>query len=97
MGTQIMKYRRSAGDVARTLLKEFGYVVLGTDDELAIGEHIPNLVSQGRRDDGVSGVVTERTTFAAFEVQAVFAGFEDTCTDCFDYYFKVTLDPPVAE
>lgn len=88
-----MKYRRSASEVAQELQEKFGYIVLGTDDVLNIGERIPTLVSMGHSDDSTSSVVIGLTTYRDYKKQAAFAGFRDTCTDCFDHYYKIKLVP----
>ncbi len=86
-----MRYRRAARDVACEIQAKFGYVALGTDDNLHIGEFLPNMVSQGQADDGVTATVTAVTTYKDYAKQAKWAGFGDTCADCFDYYFKVEV------
>ncbi len=84
-----MKYQRSAGDIAIALQEEFGYVALGTDVALQIGEAIPSFESVSRVDRSVSGVVIGITDFADYEKQGSSLGFD--VRDCFDHYFKVTV------
>jgi hypothetical protein len=84
-----VKYQRSAGEVALALQEKFGYVALGTDDEFAIGELIPEFESVSRTDKSVTGIVTGVTDFADYELQGESLGFD--VRDCFDHYFKVEV------
>jgi hypothetical protein len=91
-----VRYQRSAADIAEQLQKQFGYVVVATDDALEIGEHIPNLettrgLAAPRAQSEVQAVVIDETTYPDYRKQAEASGFGDTCTDCCKHYFKIEL------
>jgi len=86
-----MKYRRSAGEVAKLIQDEFGYIALGTDDDLQMGEVLEGLTCQSMVDPETIAVVTGMASYAEYEKQAAFAGFADTCRDCFPFYFRIEL------
>ncbi len=91
-----MRYHRSAAEIAEELQKQFGYVVVGSDDALEIGEHIPSLdttrgMAAPRESSNVEAVVTGVSTYRDYKNQAKASGFDDTCADCMKHYFKVEL------
>ena len=91
-----MKYTRSAAEIASTLQKQFGYVVVASDDVFAIGEQMPHLgttrgVLKPRAISKVTATVTGETTYEDYRTQAVAAGFGDTVSDCMAHYYKVEL------
>lgn len=76
--------------LAEKIHDKFGYVAIGSDDNLFVNEKLPHMCNQGE-NFSISAEVMGKTTYEDYKKQAEWAGYGETCTDCFEGYFKVRL------